>query len=187
VTTTLTINSIAPIVTLAVAGGSTSVPAGAARYLAATAMDDGAIAKVEFYLDGVLLGTVSSPASGSVYSLAFTAPTAMGTHQLVARAYDNAGNSTASGVTTIEVSTPVGSAPTVGLGTPVSGAFLPAGVATTITGTVADSDGTISSVVVFMNGVSLGNASVTAGNWTLPWTPTVQGAVSLSAIDDRHR
>jgi hypothetical protein len=186
-TATVTINSIAPTVTLAVAGGPTSIPAGAARYLAATATDDGAIVSVEFSLDGALLGTVSSPAAGAVYSLAFTAPTVTGPHQLVARAYDNAGNATASGTTTIEVTTPVGSAPTVGLSTPLSGTFLPAGVATSVNGTVADADGAISSVVVFLNGVSLGTATVTAGNWVLDWTPSLPGAGSLSAIasDDR--
>ncbi len=186
-TTTLVINSIAPTITLALTGGGTSIPAGSARYLAATATDDGAITKVEFYFDGALLGTVSTPGSGSIYSLAFTAPSVTGTHQLSAIAYDNSGNTTATPVTPIEITAPVGSAPTAGMSTPSSGVFLPVGVATTITGTAANADGTTSTVVVFMNGVNLGNATVTAGTWSLAWTPTLQGVVSLSTIvtDDR--
>jgi len=52
---------------------------------------------------------------------------------------------------------------------------------------VADTDGTISAVTVFVNGVSIGAATITSGNWTIAWTPSLQGIASVSAIaaDDR--
>ena len=175
------------ISSISLAGGGATLPVGASRFVNVTATAAGAIDHVEFYLDAVLFGSSSSPASGNTFSMPFTAPTVTGSHQINAKVYDSAGNTSNSSFLSILVTTPIGAAPAVGLNTPINGAFLPTGVATTVSGSVSDTDGTISSVLVFMNGVSLGSATVTGGSWTLSWTPSVQGAVSLSAIatDDR--
>ena len=52
-TTILTVSG-PPSVTLSLAGGSGSVPVGSTRFLNAVATDDGAIDRVEFFLDGNL-------------------------------------------------------------------------------------------------------------------------------------
>ena len=57
--------------------------------LSATASDNVAVTKVEFYIDGSLVGTDTS----SPYDMAFNSATlADGSHTLVAKAYDAAGN-----------------------------------------------------------------------------------------------
>lgn len=183
----VTVTGPPTISSISLVGGGATMPVGASRFVNVSATAAGAIDHVEFYMDAVLFGSTSSAASGSIYTIPFTAPTVTGLHQIQAKVFDSAGNSSNSSFLSIQVTTPIGAAPSVGLNTPINGSFLPAGIATTVSGSVADADGTISSVTVFMNGISLGNATLTGGAWTLAWTPTVQGTVSLSAIatDDR--
>jgi len=80
--------------------------------LSATASDNTGVSKVEFYIDGVLQGSDTS----SPYSLALdSTPLANGSHALVAKAYDAAGNigSSSSVNFTISNTTNDTSAPTV--------------------------------------------------------------------------
>ncbi|WP_433241038.1 glycoside hydrolase family 6 protein [Streptosporangium sp. CA-135522] len=74
----------APTVSLTSPAGGAAIPAGSAVPLAATAGDDGAVGKVEFYIDGVLVNTdISAP-----YAYSATGVTA-GDHTARAKAYDN--------------------------------------------------------------------------------------------------
>ncbi|MFM9081032.1 MAG: Ig-like domain-containing protein, partial [Opitutaceae bacterium] len=76
----------------------------------------------------------------------------------------------------------VGTPPSVGVLTPVSGAFVPVNTGTTVSGVVTDPDANVSAVQVFANGVSVGNATVSGSAWSINWTPSTLGNVSLTAI-----
>ncbi len=95
------------------AGGDTTAPTATASEagttgtitLSATASDNVGVTKVEFYIDGALVGTDTT----SPYSITYnSANLANGTHSLVAKAYDaagNIGNSTAVSFTTSNTTT----------------------------------------------------------------------------------
>ncbi|GAA4219711.1 cellulose 1,4-beta-cellobiosidase [Streptosporangium album] len=74
----------APTVSLTSPVSGASIPAGSAVPLAATAGDDGAVSKVEFYVDGALVNTDTS----APYSYPATG-VAAGSHTATAKAYDN--------------------------------------------------------------------------------------------------
>lgn len=76
--------------------------------LTGVAQDDVAISKMEFYRDGLLLGTVSRLSLGvSTYSYNWvTDSETLGAHVLTARSYDTAGNSTISSPVTVNVVPP---------------------------------------------------------------------------------
>ncbi|MBB2913301.1 cellulose 1,4-beta-cellobiosidase [Streptosporangium becharense] len=74
----------APTVSLTSPASGASYDAGAAVPLAATASDDGAVSKVEFYVDGELVNTdTTAPYSHSAAGLS------SGSHTAKAKAYDN--------------------------------------------------------------------------------------------------
>jgi len=158
------------------------MPAGAARYVTLTAVANGAIEHVDFILDSTLFATVTAPSSANTYSTLFTAPALSGTHQLSAQVYDSSGNVSGSNVISIQVNNQVATAPTVSLSTPASGAFLPTGIAATISGTATSTSGTVAGVQVFANGLLIGSATVTGDTWTIPWTPTTLSSTQLTAI-----
>jgi hypothetical protein len=85
----------APTVSASESGGSGSIA------LAATASDDVGVSRVEFYVDGALKGSDSN----SPYGLALDSTTlADGSHSLVAKAYDAAGNVGSSSAVAFSVS-----------------------------------------------------------------------------------
>lgn len=193
VVASVSVTGIAPTVTLAISGGGVSVPVGSSRYFTATAADDGAIARVEFYLDGNLAATDTT----APYNYLFTAPPATGLHTVLATAVDNVGLSTSSTAMTLEVPAAIGDGPTVGITSPFSGSFVPVAAATVISGTAADADGVVATggVTVYVNGVTgpaagLANGGVATlvnGIWSINWTPPATGAVALTtlATDDK--
>ncbi len=66
----------------------------------ATASDNVGVSKVEFFIDNVLVGTDSA----SPYAYTWNSAAATnGTHVLVAKAHDTAGNTATSGSTTVTV------------------------------------------------------------------------------------
>jgi len=81
--TVVSTDTTAPTATASETGTSGTIT------LSATATDNVAVTKVEFYIDGVLKGTDTT----SPYSMTLDSTTlANGTHSLVAKAYDAAGN-----------------------------------------------------------------------------------------------
>ena len=68
----------------------------------ATATDDGGVARVEFYDNGVLRATDTT----SPYAAALMVDFTVGTHQITARAFDGAGLSTLSAPITVNVTNP---------------------------------------------------------------------------------
>ncbi len=175
-----------PTITLASVGGGGSliIPVGSSRMLVGTTADDGVVAKVDFYLDGKLIGTDGV----APYTFTYTADDGdLGAHQFTAIVTDNSGLTTTSAPVNFTVVAAIGSAPTVRVLTPADGAFAAAGAVTTINVVAADSDGTISRVEVFANGILLGNTTLSTGIWSTAWTPTTSGPVSIVAIatDDK--
>ena len=118
----------------------------------ASAADDVAVSRVEFYRNGVLMGASNS----APYSYSWdTKSVANGNYTLTAKAYDNAGNLGQSQNTTVTVSNDV-MAPTVGITSP--------GSSSTVSGTVtiaanATDDVAVSRVEFYQNGVLLGSTS----------------------------
>jgi|GEM_PF-6220504 len=101
----LTVGLFLPLVALAApptvsistpSGGASWGPAQNLKVMATAADTDGNIGRVEFYIDGSLAGTSYSPSSGTfnkfVAYLSNRPPA--GDHTLLARAYDNSGEST---------------------------------------------------------------------------------------------
>ncbi len=170
-------------VSLAVSPAGSTIPVNSARSLTATASSTAGIALVHFYYDNTLIGSDST----APYSMVFTAPNEIGAHTLRARAIDNLGVDVYSTAVPINIINQVGEAPLVGIGTPTSGAFLAANVATTITGTATDNDSGIASVQVLVNGATTGlanggNATLSGSTWSINWTPSGSGTASISAI-----
>jgi hypothetical protein len=181
----------APSVSLAVTGGNSSVASGSSRFLLATAADDGAITRVDFVVDGVVVGSTTK----APYAYLFTAAAPLGARAVTAVAYDNSGNATTSNVVTLDITASVGQLPGVGIVQPSAGAFVAAGSTVTISGNAFDADGTVSSVTVFIGGVTgnglglaaNGAASISGNTWSTTWTPSGAGPVSISAlaVDDK--
>ncbi|MEY4088307.1 MAG: hypothetical protein RJB55_578, partial [Verrucomicrobiota bacterium] len=155
-----------------------TVPIGSTRFLTATVSGLAAIAQVEFFLDGQSLGVDTS----APFTLLFTAPNNPGARVLTARATDGTGGVATSPNVALTIAGAVGTPPSVGVLAPVSGAFVPVNAATTISGVVTDPDANISTVQVFANGVSVGNATISGSAWSINWTPSTLGSVSLAAI-----
>lgn len=133
--------------------------------LSATASDANGIAKVEFLVDGVVVGTDTA----SPYSLLWsTANVAAGTtHTMQARAYDTYNNVNSSALVTVTVEkTP----PTVALTAPLAGAVL-AGT-TSLSATASDASG-ISKVEFYANGVLKGSSFAAASPYTFSWNTTL--------------
>ena len=169
--TTVTFTSApnqAPSVTIATApqavvSGTTNTVAGTVMTLSSTASDiDGSVAQVEFFVNNVSVGVDNT----SPYSVSYTA--VLGTGQtLKAVATDNLGLTGTSTVVTLNVLANV--PPTVSITSPSSSAvissYASAAAATgagssltpvTFTATAADSDGSVTQVEFFVNGVSVG-------------------------------
>jgi hypothetical protein len=174
-----------PTITLAMVGGGGSlvVPVGSSRMLVATTVDDGVVERVDFYLDGVLIGTDGV----APYTFNYVASTDVGQHLFTAVVTDNSGLQTTSAALTATFVAAIGSAPTVRVLTPADGAFATSGSVTTVNVVAADTDGTITRVEVFANGILLPGTALANRIWSTAWTPTTIGPVSITAIatDDK--
>lgn len=163
-----------PTVNLTSPSASASVTAGDVVSLAADAADtDGTVSKVEFFVDGVLVGQATS----APYAASWTATE--GQHEFSTKAYDDAGAvSTASVVTlTVASAQPGNEAPTVGV--VLSANSIDLGGSVTLTANATDADGTVSKVDFYVAGVLAGTA--TAAPYTLDVTPSQAGSLSVYA------
>jgi glucose/arabinose dehydrogenase len=163
------VNNQPPTVSLTVAASGT---VGVALPVSATAGDsDGSISQVEFF-DGTTSIGVDTTAP---YAISWT-PTTAGARNLTARATDNGGASTTSSAIAVSVTQPVNQPPTVSVSAAATGTV---GVATTVSATAADSDGTVARVEFFEGSTSIGVD--TTAPYSVQWTPATQGARSLTA------
>lgn len=174
---------IAPAVTITAPTDGATV-SGTVTF-SADATDAVGVVKVELLVDGRLLDTDTTAPYAATWD---TAAAANGTHTLLARAYDSAGNVGRSAEVTVTVTGGVEdtTAPTVDLTNPADGATV--GGTVTLTATAADDVG-VTEVEFFVDGVSLGTGtpSMTAGPWELQWnTASVADgphALSVRAFD----
>lgn len=140
-----------PTVALSAPANGTTLSSPASVAITATASDsDGSIAKVEFYRDGVLLGSDTTSPYGYSWS---NIP--VGTYALTAKAIDNLGATAVSAPRTLTVST--NAPPVVALSSPASGASFVEGAPVALAATASDPDGTIASVKFYAQVPAQGN------------------------------
>ena len=95
-------DTTAPTVSLTSPAAGALLTRGVTYTLTASASDNVGVARVEFLLDGALLGSDTT----APYSLSWYNTTTVGSHSLLARAYDAAGNVASSTAVTVSVQNP---------------------------------------------------------------------------------
>lgn len=133
------------------------------------------IAKVEFFANGILVGTVTT----SPYNFSWVNPPA-GTYSLTATATDALGGTTTTAARSITV-VGTGAPPTVALSAPANAAIYvnPASLTVTATATSAETNVTIAKVEFYANGTLIGTD--TASPYTIAWTSPPAGTYILTA------
>jgi sulfur relay (sulfurtransferase) complex TusBCD TusD component (DsrE family) len=169
--------NVAPTVALTSPAAGQSFVQGTAVTLSATANDsDGTVSRVEFRANGMKLGEDTS----APYSYSW-AGAPVGSHTLTAMAYDNAGASKISAAVTISVTASVPNAPpAVALTAPAAGQSFVQGTAVTLSATASDSDGTVSRVEFYANGVKLGED--TSAPYSYSWMGAPVGSHMLTSV-----
>jgi hypothetical protein len=155
------VDTTAPAVTAGESGTSGSIT------LSANASDNVGVTLVEFYVDGVLKGT----SSAAPYSMVLDSTTlANGSHSLIARAYDAAGNATSSTPVSFSVNNVIvdTTAPTV--------TASESGTSGTITLSAAASDDVgVTKVEFYVDGVLKGTDTAS------PWSMTLDSKTLTNA------
>jgi PKD repeat protein/alpha-tubulin suppressor-like RCC1 family protein len=177
ITTTAEITNFAPTVSLTSpsAGAVFHVPASVT--VSATAADsDGTVTKVEFYAGAAKIGEdLVTP-----YSMSWSGAAA-GTYSLTAKVTDSSGAI----VTSSPVSVILNALPTVAITAPAGGTQFAAPANITINASASDSDGTITQVQFFRDGVSLGID--TGSPYTVTWSAAPAGSYALTAVATDNR
>ncbi len=138
--------NVAPVVSITSPANGANIITGTALTISANATDaNGTITSVQFFVDGVSIGTDSS----APFTAAYTATA--GAHTIYATATDNDCASTTS--STINISVANNQAPTVVLTAPTTAIV---GTSVTFSATASDVDGTVTQVEFFVNNVSVG-------------------------------
>ncbi|MES1262930.1 MAG: Ig-like domain-containing protein, partial [Peristeroidobacter soli] len=161
-----TVSVTAPTAGQSFAAGTTSVN------LAATAADPGgAVARVEFRVDGTLVNSDTS----SPYAFTATGLTA-GSHSVTATAVDNGSPalSTVSTAVAFTIASTGNTAPTVSLTAPTSGQSFAAGAAVTLSATAADAGGAVIRVEFRVDG------TLVSSDTTSPYSFTATGLAAGS-------
>ena len=151
---------------------------GVATALNSSASDsDGTIAKVDFYEGTTLIGSDTT----APFSVPWTPATA-GTKTLTSRATDNKGASTTSAAISVNVVSGTNALPTATISAASSATVR---VATTLSASASDSDGSIVKVEFLDGGAVVGTD--TTAPYSVSWTPTTAGSRSLTAraTDDK--
>ena len=167
VTQTSSSDTVAPTVSSSETGSSGTIT------LSATASDNVGVTNVEFYVDGVMKGADNT----SPYSMTLNSATLTnGSHGLVAKAYDAAGNVGTSTTTTFSVSngTPDTTAPTVSASESGTSGTI------TLSATASDNVG-VTNVEFYVDGVLKGADNTSPYSMTLNSTTLTNGSHSLTA------
>jgi len=163
----------APSVTL---DAPTSAVEGSSITLSSVASDNGSITQVQFFVDGILVGTDAT----APYSVQWIATLGVD-QEITAVATDDSGLSTTSNVVLITVTENI--PPVVAITFPFSTSDFTAPEVVALTAEATDADGTIVSVEFFVNGVSVGvaNAAPFIVNWTSEAGPAAIVAVATDS------
>jgi hypothetical protein len=168
--------NVKPTVSItAPAAGSHSITGDVVAISADAADADGSVASVQFFVDGISVGTdVTAP-----YSVNYTG--VAGNHAITAVATDNSGATTTSAAVNVSVGNDL--FPVVSITSPAAGSSSIVGDVVSIAANATD-DGTISSVEFFVDGVSVGVDN------SAPYTASYTGAfgshnITARATDNR--
>lgn len=164
---------------------ATRVPVGSSVTIKADATAAQAtIASMEFFADGVSIGTDST----APYSLNYTPTAGAGsTVNLTVTSTDSVGGTLTSSITPLVVISAIGTPPTVSVAAPADNSIIAVPTEPlTITVTANDSDGRIERVETYVDGVLF--ATDLTFPYTAEWTPTAVGNYRLSALayDDKN-
>lgn len=167
-------NNVAPSVS--VSAPATAVVGDVVTINATAADTDGSVATVEFFVDGVSIGSDAT----APFSFAWTA--VLGSHSFTAKATDDRGAFTTSSAASISVANNI--PPSVSITAPTSSDVYTAPAVVAIAANAADVDGTVTSVEFFVNGVSIGTDA--SAPYTFDWTSVIGSAsVTAKAIDNK--
>ena len=162
----VTVDNTAPTITITSPAGGSTVSAAIA--VTAGASDNVAIAGVQFFLNGTLLGSEDTSAP---YEISWnTTAAANGSHTLTASARDAAGNTTLSAAVTVTVSNDT-EPPTVTITAPAAGATVTARVSVTAS---ASDDIAVAGVQFLLDGAMIGVEDTTAP-YSVDWDTTTAG------------
>ncbi len=171
----LTSDNLPPSVFLTSPADGTVYNSSGSITLSASASDaDGNITSVEFYVDGVPIGSDATSPYTTNYMLT------NGTHTITAIATDNSNNQTTSDPVTITANI-ANVAPTVEITSPSDGLVLGSFATVNIIANANDIDGTIAQVEFFVNGTPIGTDN-TPPTYSQAYALLVDGIYSLVAV-----
>ncbi len=173
----ITVNSNpAPIVNITSPANGASFITGTVIPINVTATDNGSITSVEFFVDGVSIGTDNS----SPYSINYTGT--LGSHTITASATDNLGVVGSSTAITISVGS--NPPPTISITSPLNGDLFVAPAVVTITANASDPNGTVSNVNFYVNGSLVGSDATSP--YSFNWTSVIGTAVITAKATDNQ-
>jgi hypothetical protein len=171
-----------PAVSVTTPSSGATVHVGQATTLVAHATDvDGTITGVFFDVDGQQVGQASS-SGGDNYTRSWT-PTMVGSHTIVARAYDNSTLMTQSAAVQVMADNNV--LPSVSITAPTTNAVYFAPATIRLTATATDSDGSIQNVTFLDNGAAVQTINVAPYTWILDNVGAGTHLITAIATDDR--
>ena len=168
----VTIANAVPSVAITSPTNGASVPLGTSTTLTATATapSGATVNRVDFLAGNTIVGT----ALVAPFSVSWT-PTTAGIVALTARVTDSTGATATSAIVNVNVG-----APAVAITAPTAGTGVTVGVPVTVTATATPvGTATIARVDFFAGSTAVGAA--TAAPYTISWTPTSAGSISLTA------
>lgn len=172
-----TVDTTGPVVSITAPANNATVSLGGTTSITATASDAASsVTKVEFYVDGSLKSTDTTPS----YSYSWnTAAVSQGAHTIQVKAYDTFNNVSTDSVN-VTVADQTG--PTVSLGAPSAGAVVN-GSSTTVSATASDNVG-VAGVQFKLDGANLGTEDTTGPTYSTTWNTTTatNGTHSLTAV-----
>ena len=133
---------------------------------------NGSVSNVQFYADGVLIGSASF---GPPYSFTWSGPS-QGRHILTAVATDNAGAQSVSAPVVVTLGNPPG----VTLTRPAPGVVFTAPATVYLEANAASPHGQVTNVSFYVNGTAIGSAS--APPFNLYWTNVAPGSYQITAV-----
>ena len=168
-------HAIAPTVAVSAPAPGAMVT-GSAVNLAAAASDDGAVSQVQFFVDGVSVGSASQAPWKVTWN---SASVANGSHTITAKATDNAGNSTTSAGVAVTVNNYP--PPTSAITSPANNATGLKGTVSVTTSETVASGLAVSKVELYVDGAL--SATSTASPWSFSWNTLDP---NLPAYDGSH-
>lgn len=175
VSVTVTKPNIPPTVSLTSPGAGAVFQMPATITIGAAAADeDGSVASVAFFADGVQIGVDST----NPFAMQWT-PLVAGDYTLTAVATDNQGATMASAGVIVTIKKP-NVPPSIALTSPIGGGSFVAPASIPLGAMATDPDGSVSSVTFFANGAPVGTTS--SSPFAILWSPVGAGQYTLTAI-----